>query len=129
MLDFANIVNRLEEKEILSEYEGPLTSVLFDPTYPDNLYLCDWVDCDDKYNIWMITPTTEQIVAGLKANTVPKREALCEAGLCALAYQGSGVPVWADKIEVYYTSEKIIQDYLCAGDIYLNWCRPGGDDD
>lgn len=119
-------VNKLEEIEVLTEYEGPILSVMYDNAN-EYYYLCDWVDCNEEHNLWLLTLTSPESIKLLKEDKLSKRDAQLESEFCLIAYQGKCLKGWADKVEMYLPTDPFIDSLICAKDVYLNWCN--GEDD
>lgn len=111
------LCNELDFVRDIINYEGPLFSVLKDKENTPYFYY--WVDCDDKYNIWLLVKTSQSVIQDVIDQTLDIRTALLSPVECALVYYNTE-PV---KVENYLTSDVKIQDLVCSSWVYSYVCE------
>lgn len=62
------MVKILDEVECLNWYDGPLISIMNGDD--GKLYYVHWGHCDDKQNVWMATPVTQDDIEKIKSGKV-----------------------------------------------------------
>jgi hypothetical protein len=72
--------DRLQKREDLVEYEGPLLSLFADPK-TGGLYLVSWMDCDNWTNKWLVFNATATAVLGFKDGVITLKECIEQATL------------------------------------------------